>query len=77
MTSTLHTATRATNTIPRLPHHHDAIAVPRSTFTPCDNLHEELDQQDMLWVTDDFGYSVYRQVCGLVGHHLQQCNECS
>ena len=77
MTPTLHTATHATSTISRLPHHHDAVAVPRSTFTPCDNLQDELDQQDMLRVTDDFGYSVYRQVCRLVGHHLQQCNECS
>ena len=77
MTPTLHIATHATSTIPRIPHHNDAVAVPRSTFIPCDNLQEELDQQDMLQVIDDFGYLVYRQVCHLVGGHLQQCNECS
>ena len=75
MTPTLHTATHATSTIPRIPRHNDAVDVPSSTFIPCDSLQEELDQQDLLWVTDDFGYLVYRQVCRLVGHHLQQCNE--
>ena len=75
MTPTLHQPTHATST--RVPPHHDAVAVPRSTFIPCDNLQQELDQQDMLRVTDDFGYSVYRQVCRVVGHHLQQCNDCS
>ena len=67
MTPTLHTATHATSTIPCILRHHDAVDVPRSTFIPFGNLREELDQQDMLRVTDDFGYSVYQQVCRLVG----------
>ena len=53
MTPTLHTATHGTSTIPCIPRHHDAVDAPRSTFIPCDNL-QELDQQDMLRVTDDF-----------------------
>ena len=67
MTPTLHTATHATSTIPCILRHHDAVDVPRSTFIRFGNLREELNQQDMLRVTDDFGYSVYQQVCRLVG----------
>ena len=76
MTPTLHTPTYGSSRI-RAPTHHDAVAVPRSTFIPCDDLQQALHQLDMLRTTDDFGYSVYRKVCRVVGRHLQQCNDCS
>lgn len=55
----------------------DIVVVPRSTFHPCNNLEQELQQVDMLRVTEDFGYSVYRNVCRIVGRHLQLCNRCT
>ena len=75
ITPTLHTPTRGTTGI-QVPTHHDVVAVPRSTFIPCGLLQQELHQIDMLRVTDDFGYSVYRKVCRVVGRHLQQCTHC-
>ena len=52
------------------PTHHDAVAFPRSTFNPCDDLQQALHQLDMLGTTDDFGYSVYQKVCRVVGRPL-------
>lgn len=76
MAPTLHTPTHAPSSI-QAPSPHEAVAVPRSTFAPCNLLQQELRQLDMLRVTDDFGYSVYRKVCRTVGRHLQQCHNCS
>ena len=76
MTPTLHTPTNATGGI-LAPTARDAVVVPRSTYSPCDHLELELDRINLLRVTDDFGYSVYRKVCRVVGSHLQQCNDCS
>lgn len=59
-----------------LPASHDAVGVPRSSFNPCADLQQELEQIDMLQDADDFGYSLYREVCDIVGHHLLQCNDC-
>ena len=60
-----------------IPTSHVAVAVPRSEFVPCDHLQHELDRLDMLIETNDFGYSLYRQVCNLVGQHLCQCVACN
>lgn len=59
-----------------LPASHDAVGVPRSSFNPCADLQQELEQIDMLQDADDFGYSLYREVCDIVGHHLLQCDDC-
>ena len=63
MTPTLHTATHATSTVPRIPRHHDAVDVLRSTFIPFGNLREEFGQQDMLRVTDDWLFSLSTSTC--------------
>ena len=50
---------------------HDAVMVPRSTFSPCEQLQSELDRQPNNDAsTNDFGYSEYQNVCTLVGTHL-------
>ena len=59
------------------PSAHDAVSVPRSTFAPCDHLQQQVSQVNMLRVTDDFGDSVYRRVCDIVGHHVRHCNNCA
>ena len=77
MAPALPSPTRTITSSIRAPTPNDAVAVPRSTFSPCDDLEQALQQVDMLRVTDDFGYSVYRSVCRIVGRHLQQCNHCT
>ena len=76
MTPTFPTPTRSTSAI-QAPLPQDAVAVPRSTFSACDQLNSELEQINVEEPVDDFGYSVYRNVCGLVGTHLQRCTECT
>jgi len=60
----------------RVPTPVDSVAVPRSTFSPCDSLQHELEQVDVLRLCDNYGYSVYCQVCVVVGHHLEDCDHC-
>lgn len=60
----------------RIPTPHDAVVVPRSTFSPCLRLQQELDRMDILRPAEDFGYSVYVEVCEMVGHHILLCDEC-
>lgn len=76
MAPTMHAPANAPSGI-QVPSPHEAVAVPRSTFAPCYHLQQELRQLDVLRVTDDFGYSVYRKLCRVVGRHLQQCHDCS
>ena len=64
-----------TSRIP-VPISHDAVSIPRSTFDPCEDLQQDLHQIDILKDVNDFGYSLYREVCNVVGHHLLQCNSC-
>ena len=54
----------------------DAVEVPRSSFSSCDSLQQELDQVNVLRVCEDQGYSIYCQVSDLVGRHLVSCNLC-
>ena len=54
---------------------HDPVDVPRSSFAACDALLSEIDQQNML--SADFGYTLFRSVCNIVGRHLQHCRECA
>ena len=75
ITPTLHTPTCSTAV--SIPSSHSAVAVPRSEFVPCDHLQHELDRYNMLSINEDFGYSLYQQVCSLVGRHLQYCNNCN
>ena len=75
MTPTL-TRSSQTGTVP-LPASNEAVAVPRSSFSPCDRLVHEIDQYNMLRPSCDLEYSLYRQICDVVGFHLQQCNKCS
>ena len=58
------------------PRFHELIPVPRSSFCPCDHLLHLIDRYDMLCTTIDFGYSLYRQVCQIVGDHISLCNDC-
>ena len=51
----------------------DTVGVPRSSFSPCNSLQQELDQVNVQRFCDDQGYS---QVCDLVGRHLQNCSLC-
>ena len=53
------------------------VEVPRSSFTPCDNLVRDIEQLSMpCLVTDDFNYSVFKRLSRFVGHHLQGCDDC-
>ena len=61
----------------RIPVPHDAVGIPRSSFIACDHLQSELDRLDVLSEVGDFGCSIYRNVCQMVGRHLQRCMECS
>ena len=61
----------------RIPAPRDIVEVPRSSFNPCDDLQQELQQVDTLRQCDHFGYSVYRRVSRIVGCHLQHCSTCS
>ena len=61
----------------RIPVAGDTVAVPRSSFDPCDHLQEELQQVNTTRPCDDLGYRLYRRVCSIVGCHLQHCIDCS
>ena len=63
----------STSTVPTAA---DAVRVPRSSFSPCSRLQQQLDQVNVLRVCDDQGYSIYCQVTDLVGRHLVSCNLC-
>ena len=76
MIPTPHIPTHAVGNIP-IPTSSEAVEVPRSAFLPCDRLLHELERHDMLHASDDFGYSVYKHVCRIVGSHLRHCNDCS
>ena len=76
MIPTPHIPTHAVGNIP-IPTSSEAVEVPRSAFLPCDRLLHELERHDMLHASDDFGYSVYKHVCHIVGSHLHHCNDCS
>ena len=53
------------------------IQVPRSSFTPCDNLVQDIEQLIVpSQVTDDFNYSVFKRLSRFVGHHIQGCVDC-
>ena len=54
-----------------------AVRVPRSNFEPCNFLIHELESYDLLCVTDDFGYSMYREIRRVTIRHLRTCNDCS
>ena len=66
MIPTPHIPTHTVGNIP-IPTSSMAVEVPRSAFLPCDRLLHELEQHDMLHASDDFGYSVYKHVCHIVG----------
>ena len=56
----------------RLPAVTSNIEVPRSSFTPCDNLAQDIEQMHV--PTDD---TAYRRLSRHVGHHLLRCDDCS
>ena len=67
MTPTFPTPMHSTTSL-HAPVSHDAVMVPRSTFSPCEQLQSELDRQPNNDAsTNDFGYSDYQNV---VGTHL-------
>ena len=59
-----------------IPQSTDPIAVPRSTFQPCQQLQLRINQMNMLRRTEDLGYVLYTDFSNLVGSHMQDCNEC-
>ena len=60
-----------------LPHGNAAVALPRCSFCPCNGLlHYLTINVDPLQLSQDFGCSVYLNVCNIVGQHLQNCNSC-
>ena len=59
-----------------IPSAHDPVSVPRSSFEPCRTLIQLLDRVNYLQDADDFGYSLYEQVCHMVGTHTQSCSTC-
>lgn len=65
------------STTPVMPASSAAVRVPRSTFEPCNSLVHELDSYNFLRETDDFGYSMYRDIRRMATRHLRSCNECS
>lgn len=76
MTPTQHNPSRATSSTP-LPTVTSSVAVPRSSFLPCNDLERDLERLNLPRVTDDFSYSTFQRVCRFVGRHLQQCNDCT
>lgn len=62
-----------------LPHASNAVAVPRSYFTPCAALTMQVTQNvSPLALSDDFGYALYCEAVDIVGRHLQiGCNNCT
>ena len=76
MTPTFPTPANSTSTV-QAPVPNDTVAIPRSSFSACRQLKSQLEDIDMLEPTDDFGYSVYRHVCSIVGTHLQHCTGCN
>ena len=58
------------------PGSHAPVHIPRSSFCPCDHLLHQIERYDMLRTTTDFGYSIYLQVCQIVGDHICLCNDC-
>ena len=55
----------------------EVVRVPKSSFEPCSSLIQQLQQHDMLAVTDDFGYSIYCHMHRVVTRHLLSCNDCA
>jgi len=76
MTPTPHIPNNSTRDY-SVPASHDAVGVPRCTFIPCNVLQQEILQIDMLQDSLDFGYSLYQQVCDIVGRHLLHCSLCN
>ena len=60
-----------------LPEFNDAVSVPRCSFRPCIRNQEDLERIDLLQYARDFGYSLYKDVCDIVGNHLMSCNDCN
>ena len=61
MTPTIPTPVPA-NVHLQMPVPHDAVDVP---FTACDALLSEIEQPNM--ISADFGYTLFRSVCNIVG----------
>jgi hypothetical protein len=76
MTPTLPVPSFSASNIP-IPASNELINVPRCMFTPCDMLLEQLDGVNLLMEADDFGYLLYRRVCGIVGDHICNCDICN
>ena len=61
----------------QVPNSSEHLSLPRSGFNPCVLLLEELDAINMLTDGDNFGYSLFNRVCYVVGHHLEDCDDCT
>lgn len=68
--------TPQSNSSATLPTAVNPVGVPRSSFSPCDQLQQELHHPNILKICDDQGCSIYCQLSDLVGHHLVSCSLC-